>query len=192
MEVGRDYKGKGLGLGKMALKAYLAILHERGLNHIILKTVAKNGINFWPHMGSLPIVNFMRPKLCIASLLKEFLERYDKKHKVVAKKDREKFIQECSNSPYHAWKYLSQLKAMVCMEGEREVSVYKTVFSFLPDFEDHILLPGEPNTRKVLEKHLGVIPPFRDVSNTYAKEFVEEIKGRRSVKAHNAFLLPQL
>jgi hypothetical protein len=155
---------KGNGLGSTAVKAALGIAHEAGAEAIRIILINQNGPGFWPSLGAVPITKPIR----LAGILDDALTRY--KHDIadVHKPKLNKIRNIAHEAPYLGWLLLSQTNVVLLHAGNtllqngKQSRAYfaQHVFESLHN-DEMVLLPGVPIIRTILEKKLGILPPFR-------------------------------
>ncbi len=166
-DVYAPYKKQGLNFGAMAMKCAFASLFERKKNYFVLDLVYNDGLSFWPYFGSLPQMFTLDP-----AHIGSFLRVYDKRLDGDAKEKIRSFIVAMHEMPLKTWQEMSQYKGR--LDDERPIG--HMLLREMPEYLTHRLIPGLPSVNAILQKRLGTIPPFQDVSLAFP-EMAAELRG---------------
>lgn len=153
LNVGTDWRGKGLGLA--AEKAFLGAAHEVGVSTIIIKKVIDDGPSFWLTQGALPLYE----PADLADIIADALTQSEN----LSEADREQLlaIGEISrHNPYLGLRRLAQTTIKVADAYWKSLPLKKAV-----DFMDLVLIPSETETHDILTQNLGMLPPFATPAN---------------------------
>lgn len=147
------------GIGAMAYKAALGAACEWGSSVMYFDAVIDNGPSFWSIVaGALPEE---LPDISAGWRLRSELAI----NKKLTNDDRERFALIADigdHQPLLAWRLLSQ--ADLSADGARSRA---KVFSLCCDDIDLFAVPGDPSTRDIVARHVGVMPPFRPLPATH-------------------------
>lgn len=144
-------------LGSILFKALLGVACERSISSIFIHQVRTYGPAFWPSIGAVP--DESPPD--IGFHIDHFIEREksrlerDTIHRLGAIK------KIALNNRYLAWRVLSQSHFEFLGERQPFQNRLKLeIFKPLCEYQNLIILPGEPSTRAILERRLGALPLF--------------------------------
>jgi len=161
------------GLGVTALKTILGLASDFGTPSIRMETVTDDGVNFHPMIaGALPIV----PLSNLPDLI-EWAQNQWKKNINYEDHAWLSSVKEISRTrPYLGFRLLSQRRIETPKSWPAKNYFIGSIVSEItardqkirvPDLFDLIILPGEVSTRKLLEKRLGQLPPFRPITKNH-------------------------
>jgi hypothetical protein len=185
LNIAPDYKGNGWG--SIVLKMALGIAYARGLDHLFIMPVKDDGFTYWPRMGALPYMreeNTEQFGLQVMSWLALFETNCKDELVCAGGKHIEALRALAPRHPFKVWREMSQLYTRFGNGNQREKLCF--VWSFFQG--PQLLLPGELSTRKILQKRLGILPPFRDAS-VYFSHIIQDIRNSPSGVIHKGAAL---
>lgn len=155
------------GLGTFVFKLGLGIASAYGVrDRILVSSIINDGFSYWPRMGSLPLLTEEQEDQFsqnIYNWLKQFGRTYYDSLSEVGRQEICRFENIAQQNPYLAWRAMSQTDVKFLDGGK----MHRHLFAPNLFEEDHILFPGEPRTRRVLQKRVGNIPAFSFSSENY-------------------------
>ncbi len=160
----------------------LGVAFARDKSHVVIPETIKDGGGFFSKMGALPKIEKAQKEdfdVKLAETFGVFRIYLEDALDASGKKEIERLQRLSRHSPLLAYRGLVQSKTIV--SGQ---SLYRCLADCLPHVPSMILLPGEPTTRVLLQRHVKVVPPFRGVPSRYdfmRKELADAFKLQPAV-----------
>jgi GNAT superfamily N-acetyltransferase len=173
---------QGRGIGQAQTKAAIGVAFERGQNTLRVKMVNDDGPLFWSLLGAVPTEE---PKELGVAMRWE-LHNHEKFIPAEMHQRLLDLADIAEANPYLGWQLLSQDKTLLSKDHPNGLKSFKELI-FKQVFDQHhdmVFLLGHEQTRKILEKRLGVLPPFRPIEpdNYFAHIFVKLNRCVRGAK----------
>lgn len=151
----------GAGCGAVGVKSVLGLMKEQNAERLVAVTVTGDGRGFWPHMGLIPMLETKPQRetliFSLASCLTELFKETNNLNGTLSPAVAQNYKNACGRFPLRVFRAASQ--CMFDIDGQL---AHKLFFERLnvDTIGNYILFPGEPGTRKVLQKRLGTTPIF--------------------------------
>jgi ribosomal protein S18 acetylase RimI-like enzyme len=183
IRVHEGYRGRSIG--PLLVKAGLGAAAARGKTHLIVENVGEDGLIFWHKLGSVHQVDEGLMRLfgeSVAGLFEDYLAGRRKDLEPASLVAVMALAKAARKRPLSSLRLLANSPAKT-KTGEL---VSLEILRRVPTERRHILLPGEPATRGFLQKRLGPVPEFEDVSGSYdGLQRAMGIKPSRTQKNRN-------
>jgi hypothetical protein len=158
LNVGEEFRNKGLGLGMMAVKCALGLAHEHAADYIVLDDVRYDGPGFWPSLGAMPV----REPFAIQGHIEHILGLRKKEITPVATNEIKEIEALAGYDTWAAWRALSQTST-----GLEDGTFFKQeVFALMCTNEKLVLHLDDTETQSILRKRLGDIPDFSELETS--------------------------